>query len=70
MELTYTKVGDYYIPDIKAQIAEGKEEFAAKIVTKEGIKDLTLLCKGLTDNDKLILQEGCLMNYYAAGYGK
>ena len=64
-------VGDWvYIPDIKAQIADGKEEFAAKIVTKDGVEDITLLCRGLTDNDKLILQEGCLMNYYAAGYGK
>ena len=64
-------VGDWvYIPDIKAQIADGKEEFAAKIVTKDGVEDITLLCRGLTDNDKLILQEGCLMNYYAAGCGK
>ena len=64
-------VGDWvYVPGIKQAIAEGKEEFAAKVVTKDGIKDLTLLCKGLTDNDKQILQEGCLMNYYAAGYGK
>jgi len=64
-------VGDWvYIPDIKQSILEGKEEFAAKIITKDGVKDITLLCKGLTDNDKLILQEGCLMNYYAAGYGK
>ena len=31
---------------------------------------MKLLCRGLTDNDRLILQEGCLMNYYAAGYGK
>jgi len=60
-------VGDWvYIPDIKAQIAEGKEEFAAKIVTKNGIQNITLLCRGLTNNDKLILQEGCLMNYYAS----
>ena len=32
--------------------------------------DLPLQCKGLTDDEKLILKEGCLMNYYAAGYGK
>ena len=64
-------VGDWvYIPDIKKSIAEGKEEFSAKVVTKDGVEDLTLVCRGLTDNDKLILQEGCLMNYYAAGYGK
>ncbi len=69
-EFTY-EVGDWvYVPGLKAAIAAGQEEFAAKVITKDGVKDLTLLCKGLTDNDRLILQEGCLMNYYAAGYGK
>ncbi len=64
-------VGDWvYIPNLKADLAAGKEEFAAKVITKDGVKELQLLCKGLTDNDRLILQEGCLMNYYAAGYGK
>ena len=64
-------VGDWvYVPGIKAAIAAGQEEFAAKVITKDGVKDLKLLCRGLTDNDRLILQEGCLMNYYAAGYGK
>ena len=70
MEFEYA-VGDWvYIPNLKADLAVGKEEFAAKVITKDGVKELKLLCKGLTDNDRLILQEGCLMNYYAAGYGK
>ena len=65
------ETGDWvYIPGIKKAIAEGADTFAAKVITKDGIKDLTLHCRGLTDNDKLILQEGCLMNYYAAGYGR
>ena len=63
--------GDWvYIPHLKSQLAQGREEFAAKVVTARGVEDLTLLCRGLTENDRLILQEGCLMNYYAAGYGK
>jgi len=65
------EVGDWvYIPGIKAAIAAGQEEFAAKVITKDGVKDLKLLCKGLTENERQILQEGCLMNYYAAGFGK
>ena len=69
-EFTY-EVGNWvYIPGIKAAIAAGQEEFAAKVITKGGVKDLKLLCKGLTENERQILQEGCLMNYYAAGYGK
>ncbi len=64
-------VGDWvYIPGLKAGIAAGQEEFDAQVITKDGVKALKLLCRGLTENDRLILQEGCLMNYYAAGYGK
>ncbi len=65
------QVGDcVYIPGVKAALAAGKEEFPAKVITKDGVADITLLCRGLTENERQILQEGCLMNYYAAGYGK
>ncbi len=64
--------GDWvYVPGAKAAILEGKDDICAKVITKAGkIEDLKLQCKGLTDDEKLILKEGCLMNYYAAGYGK
>lgn len=66
------QVSDYvYVPGVKAAIAAGQEEIPAKVITKDGqVADIMLQCKGLTDDEKLILQEGCLMNYYAAGYGK
>lgn len=64
--------GDYiYIPGVRQGLLDGKETFAAKVITKDGaLHDLTLDCKGLTADEKLIVTEGCLMNYYAAGYGK
>ncbi len=64
--------GDWvYIPGVKAAILNGQENIDAKVITKDGqIHDLPLQCKGLTEDEKLILKEGCLMNYYAAGYGK
>ncbi len=63
--------GDWvYVSGIRQQILDGADTFAAKAVTKDGVKDITLYCKGLSDDDKLILTEGCLMNYYAAGYGQ
>ena len=64
--------GDWvYIPGVRQAILNGQEDIAAKIITKDGkVADLPLQCKGLTDDEKLILKEGCLMNYYAAGYGK
>ena len=64
--------GDWvYIPGVRQAILNGQEDIAAKVITKDGkVADLPLQCKGLTDDEKLILKEGCLMNYYAAGYGK
>ncbi len=69
-EFTWS-TGDWlYIPGIKAAIAAGQETFTAQVITETGVQELPLVCKGLTDQERLILQEGCLMNYYAAGYGK
>ena len=64
--------GDWvYIPGVRQAILNGQEDIAAKVITKDGkVADLSLQGKGLTDDEKLILKEGCLMNYYAAGYGK
>ncbi|WP_073077615.1 hydratase [Sporobacter termitidis] len=63
--------GDWvYVPGIRQAILNGVETIPGKAVTKDGVKDITLYCKGLSPDEKLILTEGCLMNYYAAGYGK
>ena len=39
------------------------------MVSEKGSRPLKLFCRGLSDEEKKILTEGCLMNYYAAGYG-
>ena len=63
--------GDWvYVPGIREAILNGVTEIAAKVITKTGIHELSLRWAGLSDDEKLILTEGCLMNYYAAGYGK
>ena len=63
--------GDWiYVPGLRRQILDGADTFEAKVVTKDGVNDLALTCKGLSADDRIILTEGCLMNYYAAGYGK
>ncbi|MBR7081220.1 MAG: hydratase [Oscillospiraceae bacterium] len=62
--------GDWvYVPGLRDGILSGREEFAAKVITAHGVDDITLYCRGLTEDEKLILTEGCLMNYYAAGLG-
>jgi len=63
--------GDWvYVPGIREAILNGVETITGKVVSSSGVKDITLHCKGLSADEKLILTEGCLMNYYAAGYGK
>ena len=64
------KAGDFiYVPRFIEAMEEGREEVAAKIIAAGAVSDITLLLRGLTADEKLILREGCLMNYYAAGYG-
>ncbi len=63
--------GDYlYVPGIREAVKNGVETIPGKMVTKDGVRDITLYVKGLTNDEKAIILEGCLINYYAAGYGK
>ncbi len=60
--------GDFvFVPGIRHAVEHGIEEIPAKVVKKDGtVEPITLYIKGLTENEKEILLEGCLMNYYAA----
>ncbi len=60
-------VGDYvFVPNIREKVLKGDEVFPAKVITKDGVNDITLYVKGLTEDEKDIILKGCLMNYYAA----
>ena len=58
--------GDWiFVPGIRAAILSGTETIPAKVLTKEGrLMTITLECKGLSEDERAILTEGCLMNYY------
>ncbi len=60
------EVGDYvFVGGIRQAILEGKEEFLAKVVKADGaVEEITLYVKGLTADEKEIILDGCLMNYY------
>ena len=61
--------GDWlYVPGIRKGILEGREEFDGRLLTDSGDRSIRLFCRGLSEEERLILTEGCLMNYYAAGY--
>ena len=59
--------GDYvFVPGIRRAIADGVEEIPAKGIRADGTTvDLMLYVRGLTPDEKQILLDGCLMNYYA-----
>lgn len=59
--------GDYiYVPDVRAKVAAGCETFPALLVGADGVKELTLLLKNTTAEERELLLTGCLMNHYAA----
>ena len=62
------QAGDWvYIPGVISGILAGQEEFSAKVLSSDGtVRDLRLYVKGLSEEEKHIVTEGCLMNYYAA----
>ncbi|MDR0838649.1 MAG: hydratase [Oscillospiraceae bacterium] len=71
IDFDYSEGGWVYVPGLREGILAGREEFAATVIPVFGKpRGLVLYCKGLTDEERLILTEGCLMNYYAKGYGK
>ena len=61
------EVGDcVFIPAIRKAVENGTETIPAQVVRKDGtVEDLTLHLVGLTPDEKEIILDGCLMNYYA-----
>ncbi len=59
--------GDYiYVPDVRAKVEKGDDTFPATVVTAQGTHPITLYLKNTTAEERQLLLDGCLMNYYAA----
>ena len=59
------EVGDcVFVPGIRQAILDGKEEIDARVITKGGVKPIHLFFRNLTADERQILADGCLMNYY------
>ena len=55
-----------FVPGIRQAIEEGREDIPAQVICADGsVHDLLLHVRGLTADEKEILLDGCLMNYYA-----
>jgi aconitate hydratase len=63
-DLPFT-LGDYlFIPDVYDAVAEKKEQIPAYVVKEDGLKGFTLRMGDLTDDEREIIERGCLINYY------
>ena len=55
-----------FVPGIRKAIETGAEDIPAKVIRADGsVHDLMLHVRNLTADEKEILLDGCLMNYYA-----
>jgi len=59
-------VGDYvFVPGIREAILGGAEQVEARVITRDGHSaPITLYFRNLTEDEREILADGCLMNYY------
>lgn len=65
-ELPFEK-GDYlFIPDIRRAVEEGRKEIKAYTVGDQ-MKEFTLGLGDMTEDEREIILEGCLINYYRSG---
>ncbi|WP_295750432.1 hydratase [uncultured Oscillibacter sp.] len=55
-----------FVPGIRTAIREGREDIPAKVLKSGGGEaDILLHVRGLTAEEREIILDGCLMNYYA-----
>ncbi len=53
-----------FVPEVRAKLAKGDSVFPIKVVRGEQILEATAELGVITDAERSILLEGCLMNYY------
>lgn len=65
------EAGDYiFVPGIRKAIENGQTSIPAKVINGDDVTQITLNCDNLSDKEKQIILDGCLMNYYAAAMNK
>lgn len=57
--------GDYiYVPNVKDAVVKGAKEFTAYVVKNGSLNEFTLKMGDLTEDERKIITDGCLINYY------
>ena len=60
-----------FVPNIREAVETGAQTVTGHMVRTDGtVAPITLHLPDMTADERQIILEGCLMNYYAAGYGK
>lgn len=64
------KNGDYiFVPDVRRAVEE-KADVVKAYVVKDSLEEMDLRLGELTDAEREIILQGCLINYYRATAGK
>lgn len=65
-DIPFGKDDSIFIPDIRAAVIEKKSEIGAFVIPADGsdVKEMTLRLGELTDDERQIILDGCLINYY------
>lgn len=64
-------VGDYvYVPDVRRALISGADSLEARVYSGGAVHGITLRLPQMTEREREIILEGCLMNWYAAGKNK
>ena len=63
-DLPFAKGDFIFLPDIRSEVENELSEIKALAVTSSGVKEFTMTLGELTKDERQILLDGCLINYY------
>lgn len=61
---TFEKGELIFIPNIREGVLNGKEQFDAFAIKDGKVRNIVLSTGSLTNDEREIIADGCLMNYY------
>ncbi|MCR4655112.1 MAG: hydratase [Lachnospiraceae bacterium] len=62
--LPFKNLDHIFIPGVRNAVEKKEDDIKAYVVSEEGLKEFSLKLSGLTDNERKIIMDGCLINYY------
>ena len=62
---TLTTESWLWIANVRSQLLDGAEKMEGILLGPNGKSPVTLTCSGLTEEERQILADGCLINHYA-----